>query len=323
MIFEKYINGFSDYLRLKNFSKRTDDSYCFEVKKLIFFISENYTRIKNIAQINKNIILDYLNYLMRYKNKIGKALSSKTIKLKIAAIRHFFKYLLKSDFILKDPTLTIESPKEERSLPKNILTESEVKLILDSINTRTPIGLRNKTIIELFYSCGMRTSELCDLKIHNVDLKEQTVIIEHGKGDKMRILPLGQYAVEYIDQYLLKARKFMLKGKNNDEGYLFLTVRGKKFNRDTINKCVVHEVVKNLKLNKNVTCYSMRHALATHLVQNKVDIRFVQELSGHESLNTTQKYCHLNITDLKKMHALYHPREASQNIDIKEDNKEK
>ncbi len=312
MIFEKYINGFSDYLRLKKFSERTDSSYCFEVKKLISFISENFISIKNITQINKNIILEYLNYLIRYKNRFGKSLSSKTIKLKIASIRHFFKYLLKSDFILKDPTLTIESPKEERSLPKNILTKIEVKLILDSIDIRTPIGLRNKTIIELFYSCGMRTSELCDLKIHNVDLKEQTVIIEHGKGDKMRALPLGQYAVEYISLYLEKARKFMLKGKRNDEGYLFLTVKGTKFNRDTINKCVIHEVVKNLKLNKNVTCYSFRHGLATHLIQNKVDIRFVQELLGHESLNTTQKYCHLNITDLKKMHALYHPREQEK-----------
>ena len=319
MIFEKYINGFSDYLRMKNFSIRTDESYCYEVKKFIFFVSENYIRIKNISQINKNIILDYLNFLMRYKDRKGKALSSKTIKLKIAAIRHFFKYLLKSDFILKDPTLTIESPKEERSLPKNILTESEVKLILDSIDTRTPIGLRNKTIIELFYSCGMRTSELCDLKIHNVDLKEQTVIIEHGKGDKMRVLPIGQYAVDYIEQYISRARKFMLKGRINDEGYLFLTNRGTKFNKETINRCIIHGVVKNLRLNKKVSCYSFRHALATHLVQNKVDIRFVQELLGHESLNTTQKYCHLNITDLKKMHALYHPREVSQNINTIQD----
>src|SRR4030042_4129040 len=311
MIFEKYINGFSDYLRMKNFSIRTNESYCYEVKKFIFFISENFISIKNITQINKNIILEYLNYLMRYKNRFGKSLSSKTIKLKIAAIRHFFKYLLKSDFILKDPTLTIESPKEERSLPKNIITKIEVKLILDSIDIRTPIGLRNKTIIELFYSCGMRTSELCDLKIHNVDLKEQTVIIEHGKGDKMRVLPLGQYAVDYIEQYISRARKFMLKGRINDEGYLFLTNRGTKFNKETINKNIIHGVVKNLRLNKKVSCYSFRHALATHLVQNKVDIRFVQELLGHESLNTTQKYCHLNITDLKKMHALYHPREVS------------
>ena len=109
--------------------------------------------------------------------------------------------------------------------------------------------------------------------------------------------------------YLEKSRKFMLKGRVNDEGYLFLSQRGNPFNRETINRCVIGSVIKGIKLNKKVTCYTFRHSVATLLIKNGVDIRFVSELLGHASLKTTQKYCHLEISDLKKMHALYHPRE--------------
>lgn len=309
MIFQKYLNDYINYLKIKRYSIRTQESYYQENKKFISFLEEHYPRLKNIAQINKDIILDYSNYITCYKDNKGKLLSGKTIKLKLIAVKQFFKYLAKSDYILKDPTVTIEIPRDERSLPRNVPTEKEVMMILESIKTDTPIGLRNKSIMELFYSCGIRTSELCNLKIHDVDLKEMIVIIKHGKGDKTRVLPLGQYCVEYIRLYLERARKFMLKGKTKDEGYLFLSQRGNPFSRDTINACVIGSVLKNVKLNKKITCYSMRHAVATHLIKNKVDIRYVSELLGHESINTTQKYCHLEISDLKKMHSLYHPRE--------------
>jgi integrase/recombinase XerD len=157
----------------------------------------------------------------------------------------------------------------------------------------------------------MRTSELCNLKIHDIDLKEQTAIIVLGKGGKTRIVPLGQYACFYIEEYLNRGRKYMLKGNIKDEGYLFLSKNGIPFSRDTINK-VINQIMRNVKINKHISCYSFRHATASHLVKNKVDIRFVSELLGHTNLQTTQRYCHLNITDLKKMHSLYHPREKGE-----------
>ena len=310
MKFEKHISNFFEYLLMKGYSERTKETYSQEIKKLVAFLDEHYPRINNIAQINKEILFDYSNYLSCYRDNKNKPLSGKTIKVKLAAVKHFFKYLTKYDLILKNPALSLESPKEEKSLPRSILTEKEVIEILDSININTPIGLRNKTILELFYSCGIRTSELCDLKICDVELKEQIVIIQKGKGNKSRVVPIGQYCTEYIKMYLEKARKFMLKGKVKDEGHLFLTLRGNPFNRETINKCVIGTVLKGVKLNKKISCYTFRHSIATHLIKNKVDIRFVQELLGHSSLRTTQKYCHLEISDLKKMHALYHPREV-------------
>ena len=313
MKFEKYINCLKEHLLTRNYSERTISSYCDGIKKFIIFIEENYPRIHDITGITKDTLADYVSYLTCYKDKKDKSLSSKTIKLKIISLRIFFKYLIRFDYILSNPTTQINLPREEKDLPRNILTEEEVKLILSKINTNTPIRLRNKAVIELFYSTGMRTSELVNLKISDVDLKEQVVIIVLGKGNKTRVVPIGQHACYYIEQYLEKARKFMLKGKLKDEGYLFLTVRGCKFDKCSINKSLISEVMKNVRINKKVSCYTFRHSIATHLVKNKVDIRFVSQLLGHESLKTTQKYVHLEISDLKKVMSMYHPREACNN----------
>ena len=309
MKFEKYQNYFRDYLISRNFSERTIESYTYEVKRFLKFIEENYIRIKEITQITKETIADYSNYLTCYKDKRSNSLSSKTIKIKLISIKNFFKYLLKYDYILSNPTTLVELPREEKELPRSVLSEEEVKEILSKIQTNAPIGLRNKSIVELLYSTGIRTSELCSLKIPDIDLKEQTAIIVLGKGNKTRVVPLGQYCCHYIEQYLEKARKFMLKGKLKDDGYLFLTERGKPFNRESLNKCVIAQVMKNVKINKKVSCYTFRHSVASHLVKGNVDIRYVSQLLGHESLRTTQKYVHLEISDLKKMHSLYHPRE--------------
>ena len=173
-----------------------------------------------------------MNYLTCYKDRKGNSLSSKTIKIKIISLRNFFKYLLKHDYILNNPMTLIELPREEKELPRSILSEEEVKEILTKIKTNTPIGLRNKAIIELFYSCGIRTSELGNLKINDIDLKEHIAIIVKGKGNKTRMVPIGQHACFYIEQYIQKARKFMLKGKLKDEGYLFLTERGQNLIED-------------------------------------------------------------------------------------------
>ena len=255
---------------------------------------------------------DYLNYLTCFKNKLGKRLSNKTIRLKLIIIKVFFKYLLKYDYVLSDPTKMIELPREEKDLPRNILSEEEVKEILTSIRTNTPLGLRNKAILELLYSSGIRTSELANLKIPDVDLKENTLMIVKGKGNKSRLVPIGQHASFYIDQYLIKARKFLLRGKLKDDRYLFLSENGKQLNKETVNKSVIRNVMKHTKIKKRVTCYTFRHSVASHLVKNKVDIKYVGDLLGHNSLRTTQKYVHLDINDLKKMHSMYHPREQEK-----------
>jgi len=309
MKFEKYLNSFKEYLESNHFSERTVESYCSYTKQFLSFIEKYYQRISSLEKVTKDIVLDYQNYLSNYRNDKGESLANKTQSLKLRALKKFFSFLIKRDLILRDPTTIITFPKEEQRLTRNILSEKEVFALLENLKPRGSIAIRNRAIVELFYSCGIRTSELCNLKMQDVDLKEQTATIVKGKGNKSRIVPIGQYASHYIGVYLEKARKYMLKGRKEDPGYLFLSQRGNPFNKSTINKSVMRSIERKIKLNKSISCYSFRHAVATHLLRNKVDIMYIASLLGHASLRTTQKYLHVEISDLKRMHSLYHPRE--------------
>ena len=217
---------------------------------------------------------------------------------------------MKEDYIISDPTKSISMPKQEKRLPRAILTEDEVMAILQSFDSRTAVATRNRAILELLYACGMRTTELCQLKVADVDFQEQTVFIEKGKGNISRSVPIGQYAAHYIGEYLAKARKFFLKGKRNDSGFLFLTQFGNPFDRKTVNKFVMKPIQRKLQFKKNITVYSFRHSIATQLIQRNVDVSYISKLLGHRSLNTTQQYLNIEIGDLKKIHSLYHPRET-------------
>ena len=210
---------------------------------------------------------------------------------------------------MKDPTISIALPRGEQRLTRNILTEEEVLELLRLVKPSTPTSFRNRAILELFYACGIRTFELCNLMVGDIDFKAQTVTILHGKGDKLRVLPIGQYACHYNQLDLQKSRKYMLKGKFEDPGNLFLTNRGNPFNRSSINSCVIRSIMREMKIDKHISCYSFRHSVATHLLARSVDIAYIAQLLGHSSLETTQRYLKIEISDLKKVHSQYHPRE--------------
>ena len=310
MTFKEQAERFRKDLIRSQYADRTVDNYLSQVQKFSAFIQVYYPdHADDPKRITKDIILDYQNYLVSYHDKSGKYLSNQTIRLKLIALRKFFQFLLESNCILSDPTISIKLPREEKKLIRDIPTQDEVRDIIQSVRPTSPVGLRNRAIIEIFYTCGIRTSELCALKLNDIDLKQQTVTIWNGKGGKSRILPIGQYATEYTQRYLEHARRHFLKGKKIDPGNVFLTSRGNPFSKDTINKSVIRPVEKKIKLNKHITAYSFRHAVATHLLQNRVDITYIAELLGHASIKTTQIYTMVEISDLQRMHGLYHPRE--------------
>jgi len=310
MKFENHLTQFQEYLESDHFSQRTIETYCAYAQRFVSFLDKYYPRITSFEKITKDIILDFQSYLVGYTNGKGQRLSNATQTLILRAVKKLFFFLIRQDFILKDPTTVITFPKEQQRLTRNIPSQEEVFDLLNHTRLRDPVSIRNRAIIELFYACGIRTSELCNLKTTDVDLKEQTVVIVNGKGGKSRLLPIGQYAACYIEQYVQKARKYMLKGKRDDPGYLFLSQRGNSFNRSTINKTVMRTVTRNARLEKPLSCYSFRHGVASHLLANGVDITYISKLLGHESLNTTQRYLKVEIGDLKKMHSRYHPRES-------------
>lgn len=311
MQIEKQVADFLSSLETRGFSERTVVTYSWCVRKFLAFLEKYYPRISTLDKVTKNVVLDYQEYLRNQRTRKGEPLANKTQSLKLRAVRSFFCFLAREDFILRDPTSALIFPKEEQRLTRSILSEKEVFRLLDELKPRDPLTIRNRAIIELFYACGIRTSELCSLRIEDVDLKDQTVTIVRGKGNKSRIVPIGQYACYYIDLYLNKARKHMLKGRPKDPGVLFLSQRGNPFDRNTINKCVIKSIASRKLVDKAFSCYTFRHSVATHLLRNKVDIMYIAQLLGHASLRTTQKYLRVEISDLKKMHSLCHPREKN------------
>ena len=309
MTFDEYFDAFQSFLKRNGNSEQTQETYKRQISQFFRFLSEYYPRITAPADIKREIVADYQDFLKEQQTESGKTLTNKTIHLKLSALKSFFHFLLKEDYIISDPTKSISMPKQEKRLPRTILTEEEVMAILQSCDTRTAVGSRNRAMLELLYACGMRTTELCQLKVTDVDLKDQTVLIEKGKGNISRSAPIGQYAAHYIGEYLSKSRKYLLKGKRNDPGFLFLTQFGNPFDRKTVNKFVMKPIQRRLQLKKNITVYSFRHGVATHLLQRSVDVAYIAKLLGHRSLNTTQQYLNIDIGDLKKIHSLYHPRE--------------
>ena len=309
MNFKQTISGYLEHLENRGYSPRTIEAHAEHLRAFVRFIQWFYPRVTTFENLTKDIAEDYQRYIADLRNDRGQVISNATKNKKLGPIRTLFTWLVEQDRIISNPTKTLVYMKEDQRLIRNVLTEDEMKTVLSSLQTRTPVGARNRAIFELLYACGIRTSELCNLKVEEVDLKEQTVLVVKGKGGKSRLMPIGQYATHYIEYYLQTARKYMLRSVRQDPGNLFLSSRGRPFNRSTLNSTVMKTIRESANIEKHYSSYSIRHTTATQLLKNDVDIAFIAQLLGHSSLRTTQRYLKIEIGDLKRMHSLYHPRE--------------
>jgi len=309
MSFHTHLESFSDYLEQRTFSPRTIEGYSRHAKEFVAFLTEYYPRVSRPSEVTRDIMDDYPCYVRDLTTTTGRPLANATVRLKLTAVKRLFAHLIEKDLVLRDPTTVIVAPKEEQRLTRTVLTQEETMDLLKAVPPRDPVSMRNRAILELLYACGIRTSELCTLMVSEVDLKEQTVIIVNGKGGKSRVVPIGQYASHYIGLYMEKGRLRLLMGKHADPGNLFPTSRGTPFSRQTVNRTVIGRANKLLGGKKRISAYSLRHGVASGLIANGVDIAYVAQLLGHASLETTKRYLKIEIGDLKKMHALYHPRE--------------
>lgn len=312
MTFDETTTQYTEDLKHRGYSPRTIEAHAEHLGKFARFIERFYPRIKTFEAVTRELIEDYQSYVGELKNDRGQVISNGTRNKKLGPVRKLYSWLVEQDRIISSPAKTLVYMKEDQRLIRNVLTEEEMGSVLSSLYTRTPVELRNRAILELLYACGIRTSELCNLTVSDVDLKEQTVLIVKGKGGKSRLLPIGQYATHYIEAYLEQARKYMLRSVRADPGILFLSSRGRPFNRSTLNSTVMATIRKTADIGKHFSAYSIRHSTATQLLKNDVDIAFIAQLLGHSSLRTTQRYLKIEIGDLKRMHGLYHPRERDR-----------
>jgi len=295
---QEVLKRFYEYLQAKGYSPRTIEEYRSTLARFANYFTARHQELVKLTAAE----LDAYRMALYYQQYRGQPLSLATQAGQISKIRVLFRFLLKENLILYDPALNLELPKLPRGLPRNILTAREAKKILDAIDTNAPLGLRDRAILELLYSSGIRVSELTGLKLADLDL-HQGLLIVRGKGDKLRVVPIGHFACRYLREYLDRDRP-----KETGETTLFLSRRGLPMDKQRITKICGYWAMR-AGIKKKVTPHTWRHTCATELLKNKVDIRYIQELLGHASVKTTQIYTKVTVKDLKKVHAKYHPRE--------------
>ena len=298
MNWSEKIEDFSNFLKFeKNFSGNTLDAYMRDVRKLESFTISELDNLspENITYEN---LQEYIYQLS--KNKISERSQARAI----SSIKAFFKFLLEDDYRTDNPATLLEGPKLGLYLP-DTLSEEDINRIITCIDNSTDIGKRNKCILEVLYGCGLRVSELIDLKISNINFKESYIMVE-GKGEKTRLVPLANTTAEFIRSYINTVRN-KTKINKKYEDTLFLNSRGTNMSR-VIVFIIIKELTQKAGISKSISPHTFRHSFATHLLQNGADLRFIQEMLGHSSITTTQVYTHLKTEELRDVILNFHPR---------------
>ena len=289
------IDEFIDHLWLEDgLSKNTLNSYRFDLYNFTNWL--NKTDALNLENVTRSDIQHYLSF----KFPTSKA---RSISRMLSTLRRFYRFLYREKKITDDPTLQIQKPKIPKSLPKS-LSEDEVESLLDAPDININIGLRDKAMIELLYACGLRVTELVNIQLTELNLNDGVIRVT-GKGDKTRLVPMGEEAMDYIQRYLSSARENILKNKKSK--YLFVTHHGQSMTRQTFWYSIKkYSIIANIK--QSISPHILRHAFATHLINHGADLRVVQMLLGHSDISTTQIYTHVARERLKTIHKTHHPR---------------
>jgi len=296
-MWEPYKKGFKAFLQLeRSLSANSIQAYLADLEKLTQFLEAN-----SIAKTPAQIELKDLQGFVQWVAELGMTQASQARI--ISGIRAFYKYCLLEDISTTDPTTLLEAPKLKRQLP-DILAFEEIENIIAQIDLSTPEGGRNKAILETLYSCGLRVSEVVNLKLSQLYFDVGFIRVV-GKGNKERLVPIGSSAIKYINIYRNNIRVH-LPVQKGEEDILFLNRRGKRLTRVMI-FLIIKDLVKKADIKKNISPHTFRHSFATHLVEGGADLRAVQEMLGHESITTTEIYTHLDREFLRKTLQQFHP----------------
>ena len=295
-----YIPLFKSYLRLeKSLSTKTVEAYISDIKKFALFLSDDDTMDEQrLIDVSLQDFQTFLQHLFKEKTK---ATSQARV---VSSLKAFYRFLQEEQIIINNPTELLEAPKIGRTLP-DTLSIKEIESILAAIDLSTYEGHRNKAIIEVLYGCGLRVSELINLKLSQLFFRDNYIRII-GKGDKERLVPIGETAQKAVLHYIEGIRA-KLKIKKGMEDTLFLNRRGNKLTREMI-FLIVKETAQLADISKNISPHTFRHSFATHLVEGGADLRSVQEMLGHSSITTTEIYTHLDTDYIRSTIAQFHPR---------------
>lgn len=299
-VYMKWQNALKDYkyyLKIeRGLSQNSIDNYSLDVVKLIAFLDENEYRLTPLS-IEKETIQEFIYH-------ISKQVNARSQSRIISGLRSFFNYLVFEDYKETNPLDLIESPKIGRKLPDTLST-SEIDKLISAIDLSNAQGERNRAMLELLYSCGLRVTELVTLKLSDLFFDEGFIKVT-GKGDKQRFVPIGNQTIKYINIYKNEIRNH-LKIENEYKDTLFLNRRGKQLTRAMI-FTIIKQLAEKIDLNKNISPHTFRHSFATHLLENGADLRAIQLMLGHESITTTEIYMHVDRKHLSEVINKFHPR---------------
>jgi len=293
---DRSIDKYMEYIRFeKLLLPNTVNSYTRDLKKFKSFLKES--NITNYTELKKEQVLDFLKFLHidQSESSIARILST---------LRSLYKFLVREEICRKNPWVQISNPKKPKKMLE-VLSIDEVERFLDSIPSSTKLELRDKAMSELIYSCGLRVSELINLRLQDIDFEEELIRFI-GKGDKERITPVGRNGLLYLKKYIRTSRYKIEQEHKSD--YVFLNKYGNKMTRQGFWK-ILKKYARRINLDKNIYPHIFRHSFATHMIQNGADLKTVQELLGHSSISTTEIYTSLNKSYIKEAYFKYHPRE--------------
>lgn len=292
---KKVLDGYGAYLLLeRSLSDNTLKSYSADVQKLLTYFSDKKINYKEAK------LQDFQSFLV-FLNDLGIASTSQARI--ISGVKSFYNYLLSEDIIADDPTQLLEMPKLSRYLP-TVLSLQEIDMLKSVIDLSKADGQRNRAMIEVLYSCGLRVSELIDLKLSNIYAEEGFIQV-FGKGSKQRLVPISETALKEISMYMLDRNSWDIKPGQGD--FLFLNQRGSHLTRQTVFN-VIKKSAADAGIKAVISPHTLRHSFATHLLEGGADLRVIQELLGHESILTTEIYTHIDMTYLRDTILSYHPR---------------
>lgn len=295
------------HLEAGGYSPRTLEGY---QERLLPFVTWCEQRgVMTAPQVSLVVLEGYQRYLRSYRKADGKPLAQSGQLNRLSAIKMLLRWLLKRHQLLYSPAEQMTLPKAEKRLPAQVLSEEEMEAVLAAQDDETPLGLRNRAVLEMLWSTGLRRMELANLLLADIDAGRGVLVVRQGKGRKDRVVPVGYRALAWVQRYLNAVRPQLTQ--RHDSGHLFVTVKGAGLKRATLTEIAGRAIRVDAQLNKAGACHLFRHAMATQMLENGADTRHIQAILGHEKLETTQVYTRVAIGHLKAVHERTHPAERA------------